>query len=142
MAGTVMLLTCWIPSLRTSYVSIEEPAMSLRLKHIHHTATGLDPPVWLYFPRLLRRTIGRWLGFIENCSPGCGESFHSIFLSSKSILWYAASQHAPTRREFSEAMRLEMRDNCGETKYQRFGGWGDELATWISLLRRRRSSAH
>jgi len=93
----------------------------------------LDPPFWLYFPRLFWRTIGRWLGFTEDCSPGCGEDFRSIFLSQKSILYWCWSQHTPFRRATIKAIQNEDTERS-RSKYRRFGGLGGELADWLALI--------
>ena len=53
-------------------------------------ATGLDPPLILYFPRLFYRTIMRLLRLAPPCSPGCEEMAAEAFFSRNSILWWYA----------------------------------------------------
>ncbi|KAJ7594893.1 hypothetical protein C8J56DRAFT_778793 [Mycena floridula] len=91
----------------------------------------LDPPLALYFPRLVIRTFRHLFGYGEPCSPGCKETFRSVFLSKDSIIWWCLSQHAKKRREGQEKMR-QYELNKGT---RRLGGWGNELKSWISQVK-------
>ncbi|EKM79767.1 hypothetical protein AGABI1DRAFT_119860 [Agaricus bisporus var. burnettii JB137-S8] len=94
----------------------------------------LDPPLVLYFPRIFMRTIKRWWGIQELCSPGCGETFKDIFLSRKSILAFCIEHHFVVRKRCREMMRnigigigLDKERNC----MRRIGGWGGALKGWL-----------
>ncbi|KAH8116504.1 hypothetical protein DFH11DRAFT_1688064 [Phellopilus nigrolimitatus] len=88
----------------------------------------LDPPLALYFARLARRTFARLLGRAPPCAPGCPERAREVFLSRASILWYALTRHARTRRREGARLRAEGVDVGGRVR--RIGGWGRELADW------------
>ncbi|GJE92828.1 AAA domain-containing protein [Phanerochaete sordida] len=88
----------------------------------------LDPPLLLYFPRLCARTLGRLLGVVPPCSPGCPERWTEAFFSRESILWWCLTQHWPARKREQERFRLEGIHVGG--KMRRIGGWGRELSEW------------
>lgn len=95
---------------------------------------GLDPPLLLYFPRIFVRTIKRWWGLQELCSPGCGETFRDIFLSRTSILWWCLSHHFVVRRRCEKMMGrigIGAGPNPKTTCMRRIGGWGRELESWL-----------
>ena len=53
-----------------------------------HLLPGLDPPLILYFPRLVYRTIQRLLRLAPPCSPGCEETASQVFFSRESMIWW------------------------------------------------------
>lgn len=55
----------------------------------------LDPPLRIAWPRLLRRTMMRWVRR-QDLWAGNRESFTSVF-GPRSILWYALKMRAPQR---------------------------------------------
>ncbi|KAH7909701.1 hypothetical protein BJ138DRAFT_1173578 [Hygrophoropsis aurantiaca] len=73
----------------------------------------LDPPLALYFPRIVWRTLSRLLGLRPSCAPGCEESVAEVIFSTRSILWWCLSRHWSVR------------------KMEIIGGWGGELQSWI-----------
>jgi hypothetical protein len=98
---------------------------------------GLDPPLLLYFPRVFVRTIKRWWGLQELCSPGCGETFKDIFLSKKSILVFCLSHHFVVRRRCEEMMSkigIGIGPNPKTNCMQRIGGWGGALESWLQKV--------
>lgn len=83
---------------------------------------GLDPPLLLYFPRLIGRTFWRIAGFGETFTEGCRETLGMVFtMGDDSILWWAWSQRAPTRQYHLQ----KMQEHGG--KWHRIGGWGSQL---------------
>ncbi|KAJ8082343.1 hypothetical protein AAF712_001690 [Marasmius tenuissimus] len=95
----------------------------------------LDPPLLLYFPRIVVRTFRRLFGLQETCSPDCPETFHEVFLSKESILWWCLSQHRSTRKKW-EAEMLNMGLGVKtvppeKQRLQRIGGWGSQLKLWL-----------
>ncbi|KAJ7281039.1 hypothetical protein C8J57DRAFT_1564519 [Mycena rebaudengoi] len=58
---------------------------------------GLDPPLALYFPRLIIRTFLRMFRLREPCSPGCPEMAMEMFVSKESIVWWCLTHHWPVR---------------------------------------------
>ncbi|KIJ21059.1 hypothetical protein PAXINDRAFT_165850 [Paxillus involutus ATCC 200175] len=88
----------------------------------------LDPPILLYFPRLLMRTFWRMIGRAEGCAPGCVETPAHVFLSDDSIILWAASQHRHVRRRESDNMKRWGVEVGGIMR--RIGGWGGELKAW------------
>ncbi len=55
---------------------------------------GLDPPLILYFPRLLYRTFLRLFRLAPPCSSGCEERASEVFFSRESIIWWYVAAHA------------------------------------------------
>ncbi|KIL60989.1 hypothetical protein M378DRAFT_130202 [Amanita muscaria Koide BX008] len=92
----------------------------------------LDPPLILYFPRLLFRSIGRILGLVKPCSLGCPETIQECFFSKDSILLWCLSHHSIVRERGRRLMRLYGADGG---KMRRIGGWGGQLTTWIQDVR-------
>ncbi|KAG6330608.1 hypothetical protein ID866_8481 [Astraeus odoratus] len=88
----------------------------------------LDPPFFLYFPRLVMRTLGRLIGRTEVCAPGCGETLKSVFVSKDSILYWAITHHSVVRRQEGENMKKWGIHVGGDMR--RIGGWGRELKEW------------
>lgn len=64
----------------------------------------LDPPLRVSWPRLLRRTLTRWVRRQELWA-GNRESFASVF-GPRSILWYALRMRAPQRTANERTFRL------------------------------------
>ncbi|KAH6908194.1 AAA domain-containing protein [Coprinopsis sp. MPI-PUGE-AT-0042] len=65
----------------------------------------LDPPLLLYFPRLLLRTFLRLFGLQAPCSPGCDESFSEAFFSKDSIILWCLTHHRSEREKNTIRMR-------------------------------------
>lgn len=105
--------------------------------------TGLDPPLALYFPRLVLRTFLRLFRIREPCSPGCWEMWSEVFLSRDSIIWWCLTHHASVRekelakveRDRSEGAEVT-RDAGGEVvgRRRRIGGWGSEYEAWKNAI--------
>ncbi|KAI0074421.1 hypothetical protein K474DRAFT_1685741 [Panus rudis PR-1116 ss-1] len=96
----------------------------------------LDPPLLLYLPRVIRRSILRLLRIIPTCAQGCKESFVETFFSRDSIIWWCISQHWQARKTLGEAYRIY--GGVGDVnggKMRRFGGWGGELERWKREVR-------
>ncbi|KIM72750.1 hypothetical protein PILCRDRAFT_737912 [Piloderma croceum F 1598] len=87
----------------------------------------LDPPLILYFPRILIRTLRRLFSVQPPCSPGCTETW-SEALSSKGILWWCLSNHWAVRKKYAERMRQYGTQNGGGMR--RLQGSGSELKAW------------
>ncbi|KAJ8075737.1 hypothetical protein PM082_021367 [Marasmius tenuissimus] len=100
----------------------------------------LDPPLLLYFPRVILRTILRLFRFEETCSPGCKESWQEAFCSKDSILLYCFTNHWPKRRFWDEQMAVMGVDvgsvPSSQQKLRRIGGWGSELRIWFEDVER------
>ena len=95
---------------------------------------GLDPPLLLYFPRLVRRTVLRMLGLCPPCSPGCDESILSVFFSRTSVLWWSLRHHWSNQRRGRARMQVLGEAGLhpdGHGKMRRIGGWGGELKQWL-----------
>ncbi|KAJ3515683.1 hypothetical protein NLJ89_g1602 [Agrocybe chaxingu] len=94
----------------------------------------LDPPLLLYFPRIILRTFLRLLRLEEPCSPECPERVNEVFFSKESILWWCISNHWIVR----ERNRVRMAEiGLGEgtdvehRRMRRIGGWGTDLKNWL-----------
>ncbi|KIY72313.1 hypothetical protein CYLTODRAFT_388960 [Cylindrobasidium torrendii FP15055 ss-10] len=85
----------------------------------------LDPPFWVYFPRLMWRTFKRLFRIAPPCAPGCEETFHEVFFSKLSILRWAWDNHGNARERGQELMKVH------ESRVHRLGGWGGETERWI-----------
>ncbi|KAJ7798915.1 hypothetical protein B0H13DRAFT_1746210 [Mycena leptocephala] len=95
---------------------------------------GLDPPLILYFPRIVIRTFLVMLRLREPCSPGCFETPQSVFASKESILWLSLSNHWHVRRrEQARFFRIGigMGSEASSQKMRRLGGWGSQLRGWL-----------
>ena len=108
------------------------------ITHLH--LSGLDPPLLLYFPRVIIRTFLRLFGLRETCSPGCVESWNETFLSKNSILLYCYNAHGQ-RRSFWGGKMAVMGIGVDsvphkEQKLRRIGGWGSELRFWLEAVER------
>ncbi|KAF7973275.1 hypothetical protein HWV62_15717 [Athelia sp. TMB] len=90
----------------------------------------LDPPLVLYFPRLLLRTARRLLGRAPPCAPGCAESWAQC-LSRAGVLWWCLSQHGVVRARYRAL--LENGSGGGGT-VRRLGGWGGALGAWRAAV--------
>lgn len=88
---------------------------------------GLDPPLVLYFPRILIRTVLGLFSLTPPCSPGCSEQW-SKFLSAKGILWWCLSNHSVARKRYGERVREWGVENGGKMRH--IGGWGGALEAW------------
>ena len=123
------------------------------IKSLSRPPPGLDPPLLLYFPRIVIRTVRGLLHLREPCSPGCYENVRGVFFSKQSILWWCLSHHWVCRKQGWAAMRengvrLEAGGGGGGAdegiwtgKMRRIGGWGAELRCWLEdvqvMVRRR-----
>ncbi len=96
-------------------------------------STGLDPPLVLYFPRVILRTFRRMLKLDPPCSPGCEETIRGVFFSRESILWWCLTNHRFARKRERERLRTQG-IHVGGT-YRRIGGWGGELEAWKKSVR-------
>ena len=56
--------------------------------HVAPSFAGLDPPLVLYFPRLVLRTFLRLFRLAPPCSTGCEERASEVFFSRASIIWW------------------------------------------------------
>ncbi|EJD50596.1 hypothetical protein AURDEDRAFT_160495 [Auricularia subglabra TFB-10046 SS5] len=92
----------------------------------------LDPPFVLYFPRVFWRTIGRLLGWAEQCAPGCNETWRSVFWDRESILLWVITQHRPTRTRCAAGLVADSVELGG--KWRRLGGWGSEAKRWFEQV--------
>ena len=88
--------------------------------------SGLDPPLALYFPRIVFRTFMRLVGLVPPCSPGCPESIKEVFFSKTSIIWWCISHHSSNRKKGRDMM-IEYGGIV-----RRIGGWGGEYRTWMA----------
>ncbi|KAJ6482606.1 hypothetical protein C8R45DRAFT_830635 [Mycena sanguinolenta] len=98
----------------------------------------LDPPLALYLPRIIWRTLLRLLRLEESCSPGCPESVRKLF-SNESIVWWCITNHGRTRaRETAKMARigLGIGSDVEGQKMRRLGGWGKELRMWLEDVKR------
>jgi len=99
---------------------------------------GLDPPLLLYFPRLILRTFRRLFGWEAPCAVGCSESVKEAFFSKDSIIWWCLSQHWINRRRNQARMEeigLGIGRNIARQRMRRFGGWGKDLGLWLIDVR-------
>jgi hypothetical protein len=108
--------------------------------HCDSYVLGLDPPLLLYFPRLLLRTFLRLLRFRAPCSPGCPETFREVFFSRESIVWWCLSNHWAQKKKGWAGMKdfgVGV-DGAGTAtgKMRRLGGWGSELRMWWGQVER------
>lgn len=84
---------------------------------------GLDPPFWLYFPRLIWRTLLRLLGLNESCSQGCKESLKDVFTwGEKSIIWWCWTNHARLKKRCEDQM-----SESNDGKWIRLTGLGESV---------------
>ncbi|KAJ7191936.1 hypothetical protein GGX14DRAFT_380568 [Mycena pura] len=98
----------------------------------------LDPPLALYLPRLVLRTV-RLFGLGEPCSPGCNESLSSVFFSRESIVWWCITNHRPCRARQRARMAqigVGVGSDVAARKMRRIGGWGGELRAWLDDVNR------
>ncbi|PPR07253.1 hypothetical protein CVT26_012511 [Gymnopilus dilepis] len=96
----------------------------------------LDPPLLLYYPRLITRTFLRLVGLAEPCIPGCFESFSDVFLSRDSIIWWTIRYHWEDRRRNQAKLdevhlASEDRRRVSHPRMRRIGGWGRDLKEWL-----------
>ncbi|KAI1793861.1 hypothetical protein LXA43DRAFT_884488 [Ganoderma leucocontextum] len=88
----------------------------------------LDPPLILYFPRIVCRTFLRLFRLVPPCSPGCEETASQVFFSRESMIWCCLSHHSRVRMCEAEQYHTDGVHVGG--KRRRIGGWGRELAAW------------
>jgi len=87
----------------------------------------LDPPLILYFTRILVRTLLRLFSVRPPCSPGCPETWKEV-LSTRGILWWCLSHHWTVRKKNGDRMRECDAQDGGQMR--RLGGFGGELKDW------------
>jgi len=100
----------------------------------------LDPPLLLYLPRLILRTVLRILRLRPQCSPGCYESVREVLFSKKSIVWWCLSNHwLDRRRNWAKMQQLGLGYGTASDhvnrKMRRIGGWGGELTAWLNQVK-------
>ncbi|KAJ7456090.1 hypothetical protein FB451DRAFT_1276980 [Mycena latifolia] len=99
----------------------------------------LDPPLILYFPRIVIRTILRLLRLRAPCSPGCPEMLSEVLFSKESIVWWCITHHSIVRKR-EGARKAEIGIGVGSNverqKMRRLGGWGGELRAWLADVKR------
>ncbi|KAK6358847.1 hypothetical protein TWF696_000027 [Orbilia brochopaga] len=96
----------------------------------------LDPPLLLYLPRLIYRTLLRVLRLAPQCAPGCDESLAMVLQpNDTSIIWWCIFHHGPSR---ANGRQLLLQDGGIERggKVRRLGGWGSEYREWMTQLTR------
>jgi hypothetical protein len=96
---------------------------------------GLDPPLLLYFPRLVIRTFLRLFRLRPPCAPGCQERIGDIFSKDSSIIWWCISNHWVNRKQNQDRMQqigLGIGREAERQRMRRIGGWGSELKQWLS----------
>ncbi|PFH49507.1 hypothetical protein AMATHDRAFT_63111 [Amanita thiersii Skay4041] len=99
----------------------------------------LDPPLVLYFPRLLWRTLLRLLRIEPPCSTGCEETIRETFFSRDSIILSCLMRHSVVRvraRKMMERYGLGVGRSQEDWKMRRIGGWGGQLREWLEGVRR------
>ncbi|KAF8804811.1 hypothetical protein BYT27DRAFT_7193808 [Phlegmacium glaucopus] len=105
---------------------------------MHDEATDiiwLDPPLLLYFPRLVIRTFLRLFRLRPPCAPGCEERIGEIFFSKESIIWWCISSHWSDRERNRVRMQqigLGIGSDIERRRMRRIGGWGSTLKRWLS----------
>ncbi|KDQ24933.1 hypothetical protein PLEOSDRAFT_1085945 [Pleurotus ostreatus PC15] len=90
----------------------------------------MDPPLLLYFPRVMWRTFLRLLRLREPCSPGCAERPAEVFFSKESILWWCLTNHF----RFKRKTQGWMADPSFARKTVHLAGWGSEYRRWWSSV--------
>lgn len=96
---------------------------------------GLEPPLLLYFPRLVIRTFLRLFRRRPPCAPGCEEDVGGVFFSKESIIWWCISNHWVNRARNKKRMQeigLGIGNNVERRRMRKIGGWGSELKRWLS----------
>jgi len=89
---------------------------------------GLDPPLVLYLPRLVKRTFLRLLGLHPPCAPGCEEPIGDV-------IWWCIKNHGISRKRNQDKMQqigLGIGKEVERQRMRRIGGWGSELDQWLS----------
>ena len=95
---------------------------------------GLDPPLLLYFPRLVIRTFLRLFRLRPPCAPGCEERIGEVFFSKESIIWWCLSNHWINRKRNQDMMQrigLGTGREVERRRMRRIAGWGSELKRWL-----------
>jgi hypothetical protein len=106
--------------------------------HNADSRSGLDPPLTLYFPRLVWRTLLRLLRLRAPCSPGCPEILRELFTWDGIVVW-CLTNHSKCRARFREQLAAEQRAAHGNgvrCRMRRIGGWGAEVREWVAAVRR------
>ncbi|KAJ7281044.1 hypothetical protein C8J57DRAFT_1300723 [Mycena rebaudengoi] len=133
---------------KPGWVKSTDDEVSERLEQLLADANGswvvdgnhrLDPPLALYFPRLLIRTFLRMLRLSEPCRPGCTERAMEVFFSKDSVLWWCLTHHRPLRARENRRMAMigiGVGSDVRNQKMHRLGGWGGELRAWKAEVQR------
>ncbi|KAG1729850.1 AAA domain-containing protein [Suillus paluster] len=87
----------------------------------------LDPPLWLYLPRIFWRTLLCLLNIIPTCAEGCDETWGEV-LSTKGIIWYCISRHGFCKRKFGGMLARTSIEKGGNMR--RLNEWDGDLTTW------------
>ncbi|KAJ7479528.1 hypothetical protein FB451DRAFT_1350876 [Mycena latifolia] len=98
----------------------------------------IDPPLALYFPRIVLCTFLRMLGRAEPCNLGCPERWRDVFFSRESMIVWCLTHHALVRRRDGARMaRIGLREGqrVEGQKMRRMGEWGGELRAWMRDVR-------
>jgi len=93
--------------------------------------SGLDPPLWLYLPRLLWRTLLRLLNVVPTCAEGCTETWGDV-LSKEGIVWFCISNHGRCKRRYGEILARTSVEMGGNMR--RLNEWNGDLAAWKAGL--------
>jgi len=91
----------------------------------------LDPPLVLYFFRILKRTFKRIFFNEEICAPGCHETLRGALASRESILLWCLSQHGPVRSTYQKLSLGKKVEEGGV--WHRLGGW-NQLDLWVDRV--------
>ncbi|KIK55625.1 hypothetical protein GYMLUDRAFT_47596 [Collybiopsis luxurians FD-317 M1] len=96
----------------------------------------LNPPLLLYFPRIIIRTLLRLMRLRPPCRPGCNERFREVFFSKDSIIWWCLTNHRSSFERNSALMEIwGLGVGSRAQKMRRLGGWGAELRDWLKSVR-------
>lgn len=91
----------------------------------------LDPPLWLYLPRIFWRTLLRLLHVVPTCAEGCSETWGEV-LSTKGIIWYCISRHGYCKHKFGEMLTHISITKGGNMR--RLNEWDGDLMMWKAGL--------
>ncbi|KIJ61616.1 hypothetical protein HYDPIDRAFT_96270 [Hydnomerulius pinastri MD-312] len=92
----------------------------------------LDPPLLLYFPRIVWRSLLRMVWLAPDCSPGCHEGFVHTFFTRESMIYWCLKKHGVVRKREQQALLTNGVEVGGNMR--RIGGWGSELAQWYKAV--------
>ncbi|KIJ60353.1 hypothetical protein HYDPIDRAFT_32319 [Hydnomerulius pinastri MD-312] len=95
----------------------------------------LDPPLRLYLPRVLWRTLLRLLKIRPTCAEGCPETWGEVF-SKKGIVWFCVSNHTVCRTKYTEWLsRMNVEDGGKMIRLDESSGetakWKAQFEEWL-----------